>query len=114
MRVFQNNDNIVLRDGNNIAVARTFGEEFCISCYKQGCKSVADEIMVSGGKLSKNEVSGSLSLFYELLRIAREKWSGKRFYCDPSDSRPMRVYVRLMNKHNIPHTINNGILKFCF
>lgn len=113
MKIFQNENTIVVRDGRNIAVARRWSQEFCISCYKQGCRKEAAAVMMNGGRLNRGSISGSLTLFNILLRTAQEKWAGEEFYCDPSDDRRMRVYTRIMTKYNIHHEVSEwGILSF--
>lgn len=114
MHIFQNKNSIVIRDGENIAVARRWGREFCIACYKQGCKSAADQIMVDGGRLSPDAVSGDLRLFMALMSTAREKWVGEDFYCEPSDARRKRVYARMMDRAGISHQVGKYLIEFKF
>lgn len=112
MRKYENNNAIVLRDGDFIAVAQAMpyaqGRELCIWISTLTGMRAVRACLSGGGRLPSTARANSAALLFGLLRMALAKWAGERLTWDAPDARRARIYAAMLRRARIPFTCVDG------
>lgn len=108
--MYQNQNTIVLRDGQYMAVAQVTpyakSYELCIWVCNIHHMCAANRCLTKGGRLPTEARAHSAGLLLRLLREALVKWRGLRLTWNAPDERRARIYAAMLRRARIPFTLS--------
>ena len=104
MKTFHSENIVVVREDGVTGYAQMYGQEFIIAVYRDGHRQEAIDMTVTGGRLSREAVSGSNRVLMALLKECLKVFHGRKAYCDTPDERRFNAYVRMIKRAGIEFT----------